>query len=87
MKIFIEMHEVGVIAIQRSLMVSPFWLYIGTIADDVAVAEDCIVGVDEGDEGPPDSPDLHLHLPLWLWPSNNNITSPGASDNTRDEIL
>ena len=26
MKIFIEMHEVGVIAIQRSLMVSPFWL-------------------------------------------------------------
>ena len=35
----------------------------GTMADDVAVVEDCIVGVDEG---PPDSPDLHLHLPLCL---------------------
>ena len=33
------------------------------MADDVAVVEDCIVGVDEG---PPDSPDLHLHLPLCL---------------------
>ena len=34
----------------------------GTIADDVAVAEDCIVGVDEV---PPDGPDLQQHqLPL-----------------------
>ena len=34
----------------------------GTIADDVAVAEECIVGVD--DEGPPDTPDLQHQLPL-----------------------
>ena len=33
---------------------------VGTIADDVAVVEDCIVGVGEA-EGPPD---LQLHLPL-----------------------
>ena len=33
----------------------------GTMADDVAVVEVCIVGVDEG---PPDSPDLQLQLPL-----------------------
>ena len=50
------------------------------MADDVAVVEDCIVGVDEG---PPDSPDLHLHLPLCLWPSNNNITSPGAENSNQ----
>ena len=40
---------------------------VGTIADDVAVVEDCIVGLGF-DEGPPDSPDLHLHLPLWRDP-------------------
>ena len=38
----------------------------GTMAaDDVAVVEDCIVGLDEGPPPPPpDSPDLQLQLPL-----------------------
>ena len=56
------------------------FLAAGTIADDVAVVEDCIVG-------PPDSPDLHLHLPPWRDPVITISRHQGllTTTNTRDE--
>ena len=62
------------------------FLAAGTIADDVAVVEDCIVGVGF-DEGPPDSPDLHLHLPPWRDPVITISRHQGllTTTNTRDE--
>ena len=58
------------------------FLAVATMADDVAVVEDCIVG-------PPDSPDLHLHLhlPPWRDPVITISRHQGllTTTNTRDE--